>query len=176
MKKLLNFLILGFVLVLFTNASCTEPDPPIPTGDHTFSCRINGELFIPKATGDAWSTLPTGDGLEFLKYNNDLSYSVKASNSEYRVYFNIINWKLGTFILADSNGLFGYSQGDPGEINHAIVIKNGLKYLSKQGSGNITFTEVNDTDKNKKGTFKFTLYNEQNTNDVLEITNGQFDN
>ena len=173
MNKFLNFLILGFVLMLFTNASCTTPDPPIPTGDHTFSCSINGELFLPQGTGGGWSSLPTGDGLYFNKYNNDLSYSVSASNSKYRVYFGIYNWKVGTFTLTDSDGVF--HPGDTGEINHAIVLKNGVKYLSKQGSGTVTFIELRD-DGNKRGTFEFTVYNENNNNDVLHITNGQFDN
>ena len=94
MKKLLNFLILGFVLALFTNASCTEPDPPIPTGDHTFSYRINGELFLPQGSGGGWSSLPAGAGLYFNEYNSNLSYSVSASNSKYRGYFGIYNWNL----------------------------------------------------------------------------------
>jgi hypothetical protein len=170
-KKLLNFLILGFVLALFINASCTEPDPPIPTGDHTFSCSINGELFLPKGTGGGWSSLPTGDGLYFNEYNSNLSYSVSASNSKFRVYLGIYNWKVGTFTLTDSDGAF--HPGDRGEINHAIVLKNGVKYLSKQGSGSVVFTVGTDAD--SKGTFEFDVYNENNSDDILHITNGQFD-
>ena len=132
--------------------------------------------FYHKETGGGWSSLPSGDGLYFNKYNNDLSYSVSASNSKYRVYFGIYNWKVGTFTLTDSDGVF--HPGDTGEINHAIVLKNGVKYLSKQGSGTVIFIELSD-DGNKRGTFEFTVYNENNNNnnnDVLHITNGQFDN
>ena len=173
MKKLLHCLILGLILALLTNASCTEPEPPIPTGDHTLSCRINGELFLPQGNGGGWSTLPAGDGLNFNKYSNNLSYSVSASNlKKYRVHFGIYKFKVGTFTLTDSDGLF-FPTGT-GEINHAIVLKNGIKYLSKQGSGTVTFIESSDA--NRRGTFEFTVYNENNSNDVLRITNGQFDN
>lgn len=174
MKKLLKFLILGLVLALFTNASCTEPDPPIPTGDHTFSCRINGKLFLPQAIG-GWSTSPSSsdDGLSY--YVTPDHFNIQTGNYEYSMfYINITNWKLGTFTLIDSNGYVGPQNGDARDINHVIVIKNGVKFLSKLGSGSVTFTLVTATD--SKGTFEFTLYNENNSNDVLHITNGQFDN
>ena len=174
MKKQLKFLILGLVLVLFTNASCTEADPPIPSGDHTFSCRINGKLFLPQAIG-GWSTSPSGadDGLSY--YIKPDHFNIQTGNSEYSMfYINITNWKLGTFNLIDSNGYIGPQNGDPRDTNHVIVIKNGIKYLSKQNSGSVIFTQVSDTD--AKGTYEFDVYNENNTNDVLHITNGQFDN
>ncbi|MBG6063613.1 hypothetical protein IWX83_003424 [Flavobacterium sp. CG_9.1] len=107
----------------------------------------------------------------FNEYNSNLSYSASASNSKYRVYFGIYNWKVGTFSLTDSDGVF--HPGDMGEINHAIVLKNGVKYLSKQGSGSVIFTVGIDTD--SKGTFEFDVYNENNSNDIIHITNGQFD-
>jgi len=173
MKKLLNFLILGLVLALLTNASCTEPEPPIPAGNGTFSCRINGKLFLPKAIG-GWSTSPSSshDGLSYFVKPD--YFTIQTSNSEYSMfYINITNWKLGTFNLIDSNGYVGHQNGDPRDTNHVIVIKKGTKYLSKQGSGNVTFIESSDA--NRRGTFEFTVYNENNSNDVLRITNGQFD-
>ena len=170
MKKLLNFLILGIVLALFTNASCTGPDPPIPTGNHTFSCRINGKLFLPNGSTDL-STAPFNDGLFFYRYNQDNDFAPIAYNSPTKVNFYIKNFTLGTFSLDDSNGNIEYPYSDP--IKQATVFYNGKKYLSKQGSGSVTFTIVTGTD--SKGTFEFTLYNENNSNDVLHITNGQFD-
>lgn len=173
MKTKIIFYILGFILALLTNASCTEPDPPIPTGNHTFSCRINGKLFLPKAI-ISWSTSPTNsyDGLSY--YVKPDYFNIQTGNNKYSMfYINIANWKLGTFNLIDSNGYVGPQNGDPRDINHVIIIKNGVKYLSKQGFGNVIFTVVTDTD--SKGTFEFTVYNENNSNDVLHITNGQFD-
>ncbi|MBG6063612.1 hypothetical protein IWX83_003423 [Flavobacterium sp. CG_9.1] len=37
-------------------------------------------IFPQGITGGGWSSLPSGDGLYFNKYNNDLSYSVSVSN------------------------------------------------------------------------------------------------
>ena len=175
MKTIKNILYSAVIMLLFINASCTKPEPPIPTGNHTFSCRINGNLFLPnKGGGCGFSTLPcNGDGLDVIGSNNNLTLSITAFNSTANiVYFNIVNYKLGVFTLMDSNGLTR-SEGDPRDINHAIAIKNGIKYLSKQGSGTVTFT---DLDKNAKGTFEFKLYNEKDSNDVITVTEGRFDN
>ena len=165
MKNLVSL----FFLILFVNASCTK-DEEIPTGNRTFSCRINGELFIPKSDAPLLTVGPVGDGLSYLNY--PLFFSATAYNPIYTVYFNIVNWNLNTFNLVNSNGLIAPS--DSHAINHVVVIKNGKKYLSKEGSGTVTFTEVTTTE--VKGTFAFTLYNENDNSDVIRITEGKFDN
>jgi len=151
--------------MLFTTSSCEKQN--IEEGDHTFSCYIDGQLFVP----DGCETcVPYNDGLHFLIYDNFFSLTTYNKNHD-TFYFNIMNWNLGKNNLSDSNGLI--SPDDPRNINHALIIKNGIKYLSKQGSGQVTFTVKTDTD--VKGTFEFNLYNENNLNDVIHVTNGKFD-
>jgi len=164
-KKIIKY---AFIVVFLSSASCNgSDDQDIPTGDHSFYCYIDGELFVPRGNPN-FSTSPDDDGLHFLEY--DAFFSVTAKDyRKYTVFFNTINREIGTVTLKESNGnsyFYNYS------INHAIVRKNGILYLSKENSGTITFIESNAD--NVKGTFEFTLYNENDDNDTIQVTNGHF--
>jgi len=170
MKPIKYYIIYSFLFVLCTSVSCNKTDAEvIPTGDHTFSCYIDGILFVPKGS---ITSMPYDDGLALYIQETFFNATAKNSTNNVIVYFTIIDWVEGTFNLTVSNGLFQPS--DPNNINHAIVGINGIKYLSKENSGTVTFTTVTETD--VKGTFEFTLYNENDESDVIHITNGNFDN
>jgi len=162
--KTLNYSLLIFILALI---SCNNDEQELPTGNHSFYCYIDGELFVPKGNTNIASTSPANDGLNILNYDD--SFNINANDyRKYTIMFNIANWAEGTFSLSECDGNFyNYS------INHAIVRINGVTYLSKENSGTITFTE--NTQNNVKGTFEFTLYNENNDSDVIHVTNGHFD-
>ncbi len=160
--------------MLCTSVSCNKTDDDvIPTGDNTFSCYIDGVFFVPKGS---ITSMPYDDGLSFLRneYFESEYFRTEARNTNKNIviYFSILDFNMDTFNLTESNGLFDPS--DPNDINHAIVGVNGIKYLSKENSGAVTFTEVTDT--NVNGTFEFTLYNENDDSDVIHITQGNFDN
>ena len=172
MKTLKHLVLYSVILLIFTNNSCKKPETP--TGNNTFSCYIDGELFVPEGGSSIYTPGPISDGLSLYAY--DEHFTAYARNSEsIIVYFNIgADWGVGTFYLVNSNGLFRPS--DPYDINHAIVEKNGIKYLSKEGSGNITIIESSYPESGGiKGTFEFTLYNENDDTDVIHVTNGKFD-
>ena len=164
MKKIKQILIYSGLLLLLTGTSCVDTTE-IPTGNRSFSCYINGELFVPKGS-TRLSTSPINDGLSI--YSNDNEFYVQARDYEkYTVLFNIVNPTINTFDLSESSGEFhDYN------INHAILKTNGKTYLSKSNSGSVTFIEVSDT--NVEGTFEFTLYNVNNPNDTIQVTNGKF--
>ena len=166
MKILKHLVVYSLTLLLFTNNSCKKPE--VPTGDNTFSCYIDGELFVPKTTNDGITG--SDDGLSLYQYEN--RFTAFATDKDiYTVYFNIANWGVGTFPLTDSNGLI--RPYDPYDINHAIIKKNGILYLSKVSSGIVTFIEANHPGE-VNGTFEFTLYNENNESDIIYVTNGKF--
>ena len=83
-------------------------------------------------------------------------------------FINIKDIDLNVINLNESDGSF-YNY----DINHAIIRKNGVLYLSKENSGTITFTESSSD--NVKGTFEFTLYNENDESDTIHVTDGHFD-
>jgi len=163
MKKLIKTIVfLGSLLLLLTSSSCDNDD--IETGVESFSCYINGELFIPKSNVNLLDTFPLQEELVF---NRDTYFFIRAVNKEYGIFFNITNFDLGRFNLNTSNrNNFNY------QLNHVIVSTGDKVYLSKEGSGSVTFTEVSDT--NVAGTFEFTLYNENDETDIIKVTKGKF--
>ncbi len=165
MKTIRNIIFFGLSLVLFNITSCYKQE--IPTGDHTFSCYIDGDLFVPKGSGNMTSTTPVNDGLSLLKYEG--FFQAKAKDyDKYTLMFNIENWDVGSYSLEVSNGNY-YNHS----INHAMLRIDGVWYLSKESSGTITFIEA-DINGETSGVFEFKLYNENNGNDVVYITEGKF--
>lgn len=154
-------------MLFLTNGSCEKPEQEIPTGDNTFSCFINGELFVPKGNTNV-TTTPTNDGLSFYKYEDFFQANIQ-DYEKYYVMFNIVNWEIGTFNVSNSSGVL-----TDHSLNHAMVRMDGIWYLSKENSGTVTFSEAS-IDGNTKGIFEFTLYNENDDSDVIHVTNGQFD-
>ena len=162
MKTLLKITSYLFVVLMFSTSSCRK----LPHGDHSFYCYIDGELFVPKGNTRI-STSPYEDGYIFYK-QDDHTTVIAKDFKKYTVFFNTTSRVLGKHFLKNSSGSF-YDY----DVNHAIVRVNGIKYLSKEGSGYIQYTESND--ENVKGTFEFTLYNENDDSDVIHVTGGHFD-
>jgi len=166
MKTIKKMLLLGTLLVLLTGSSCETND--IETGDHSFSCYINGKLFIPKANVNLLDTFPLQEKLVF---NRDSYFYARATDSKnYRIIFNIEDFHLGVFNLKQGDGDIYENQ-----LNYAVVVaySNGDKtYLSKEGVGTVTFTEVSAN--NVEGTFEFTLYNKDDETDTIKVTKGKF--
>ncbi len=161
MKTLLKITFYLFVVLIFTTSSCRK----LPHGDHSFYCYINGELFVPKGDPN-FTTSPYVEPLAF--YVNQDNFRVRAFNSKYHIMINIVDWDIGTHYLSQSEDYYDYSK------NHARVGVNQTWYISKPNSGKVTFTEAS-LDGNIKGTFEFTLYNENDDSDVIHVTGGHFD-
>ena len=98
MKKTTRLFLLAF-LMFQTMISCETDD--IETGDKSFSCYINGELFMPKASTSI-SVLPPSEKLIF---GRDSNFSVRATDHrDFKIFFNIENFDVGTFDLEVSDG------------------------------------------------------------------------
>ena len=168
--KIILFVCISFLLVL-SIFSCHKNTVEIPTGDGTLSCYINGELFLPA------ENVPGGiffqrNGLTISKYDEYMKL-VARDYKKYLIYFMIVDYGEGTYTLSDSDGGFEPTTAS-GKKNDAIVTIDGVRYLSKEGSGTVTFTDTTGTE--LKGTFEFTLYNEKDDSDVIHVTDGRFDN
>ena len=164
MKKLIKTIVfLGSLLLLLTSSSCDNDD--IETGDESFSCYINGQLFVPKARPLSFTTSPLSKKLIF---NRGSYFSVEAKDHEkYSIFIMIRNFK--------DSGSHSLQQNNFNGITNYVWIRtiiNGENYTSKENSGTVTFTEVSDT--NVAGTFEFTLYNENDETDIIKITKGKF--
>ena len=166
-----KILFFSSLLLLLTSVSC-EKNNSIETGDHSFSCYINGKLFVPKGSTNLISTGPYDDGLSFMKYNDELDLAIEVDNSENRIVIYIKDFISNNdeFVLKTSNGVIYYPFNNPK--TSTVLMLNNKKYLSKIGSGTVLFTEVSNT--NIEGTFEFTLYNENDETDIVRVTNGKF--
>ena len=166
--KTLHILFLFSFLFLLTSQSCKKKEK-LPEGDHTLYCYIDGELFVPKGDCDVASTFPCQDALNFYKYTNFFEVVAFNEDKKQALGFNIRNWATGTFYLSRSSGdLYDISN------NHAVVRKNGKTYISHDNSGWVKFEQASP-DGDTKGTFEFTLYNEEDSTDVIRVTDGHFD-
>lgn len=158
-----------FVLFLaFLLANCQDRNSA-ESGDNTLSCDINGKLFVPKYLNA--TSASSYKGLSINRANNGKDLEIYATNKTDNtdIYIYVKDFSLGSFELSDSNG-----SGTNINNSQATVIYNSKKYLSKSGnSGSLIITTLTSSD--VKGTFFFKLFNENDPSDVIDITNGKFD-
>ena len=172
MKKRKIILLFYGILTILTISSCEKNDK-LEFVEDTFSCYINGELFVPKGNTNLISTSPGNDGLSFMKFNSDLDLVIQVKNEKSKMVIYIKNFiDENEFSLENSNGVINYPFNNPE--TSSVLIYNDKKYLSKMNSGKLLLTEASDT--NLEGTFEFTLYNENDDSDTIRITNGKFNN
>ena len=163
MKTIVKLLNLGLVIILLSSSSCKRQEIP---DDAHFYCYIDGKLFVPKGSSNI-TTTPSDTGLSYLIYD-DYFRAEATDHKKYVVMFNITKWGVGTYKLSESDNY--YNKG----INQAMANVNKTWYISKNNSGTVTFLEVNSRG-NVKGTFEFTLYNENDDSDTIHITGGYFE-
>ncbi|MCH3883987.1 hypothetical protein [Tenacibaculum aquimarinum] len=162
--------ILKITLLLFltTLISCSDNENLTndSTGDDTFSCYINGDLYIPSAgTG-----INGGDirpfNWSYSNLNNSNVFNL-SSLGDYRVALYIVEPILGGNIL-NQELIHTFDSSHSG-----MIIKNTLIFYNtknNQNNGIVNFTKLSDT--KAVGTFECTLYND--AGEELNITNGKF--
>ncbi|QTE24291.1 hypothetical protein [Polaribacter cellanae] len=153
-----------FTLTLF-NCEGNNLNTNESTGNDSFSCLVNGKLYIPSAgTG-----IGGGDIRPFawaFGSAND-PYITINSGGEYTLFINLINPKKGENFLNEklTDELDYYHTG--------MVVHNELIFYNTRNNhnnGTVTFTELSEI--KAVGTFECTLYNDKG--DELKITEGKF--
>ncbi|MGJ8745993.1 hypothetical protein [Polaribacter sp.] len=164
MKTIKTIFFFSSLFILLTSSSC-ETNDDLEFGENSFSCYINGELFTPKPS----TSISTSPVSKKLIFNRDSFFSVSAKDHDkYTIFIMIRN-----FEDKNSHSLkLNNTQNVDDSYANIYTLINGKKYISKDDSGIVTFTNV--TDSNVEGTFEFTLYNVNDDNDVIQITNGKF--
>ena len=167
MKHLFLKIVLIFVTTL--NSSCEDVNTNESTGNDTFSCYINGKLYVPSAGtgiggGDIrpfnWSYSNLDD------QTNPLLFSI-SSIGDYALSIKIISPKIGKNIL-NQELIHSFDTTHSG-----MIVKNSNEFYNtrdSQENGSINFTEISET--RAIGTFECTLYNENGKE--LKVTNGKF--
>lgn len=182
--------ILTFYLFIITLVSCNSNDnddefkptlPPITqTGENTFGCYIDGELLIPRDGTGTYTGPDRGMKLFTLSDNdeNNIYKEIKArdfkgdSHGILIIHFsNIDNYSVDEFIINESNCEDGLNANN----NTNITLRwYGKWYCSINNGGSLNITKL-DNSGNYSGTFNCTVKNRDNSNDIIEITQGRFD-
>lgn len=144
---------------------------PTQTGANTFSCKINGKVYVAK--NDLFSPALNG-GFYTTPLNKTGTFSLSANlfnekdKSEYKVSIDIPNISTtGIYVLDKSNYC---------EVNPLPSNINGTTYSSRN-SGldqvNITYADYNNSI--LSGTFSFIALSGTDPNDKVTVTEGRFD-
>ena len=181
------FLKITFLLYIGLLINCTssnDPEDELPaitqTGANTFGCVINGEVLIPK---DGIG-VPQPKGINVYHFQNN-SFVIDAANlkdnggDSIYIYIYIYNLtSTGTYNIGLSNGK-GFSTFKPNYPHIFCYPFDGknpvIPYLSNTNSGTINITRFDPINFIVSGTFSLTVFNKNDPNDVIEITDGRFD-
>ena len=165
--------------LLFINCSNSDPEEQLPsitqTGENTFGCLINGEIFLPKG----WKISIYGYdfpvsywGSHDDRYNAITVKDFESSDSKRMdIYlYHLEQNGTGAFTINESNCLTFK------EANPSINIRcryNGAWYCSAENSGILTITRYDNGI--VSGTFSCAVVNRDDPTDRIEITKGRFD-
>ncbi len=195
MKNLILLLLTTFVISCCNKGDDEQPKteleklpPATQTGANTAGCYINGELLIPKNGEQQFGGSPAYglqrySGVNFGSTNGDDYYAVQIVNKKdiggdfiYLQLPTLING-IGDYIINQSNNEF-YMDGPN---NPHVIVKTydgvnlGKVYLSASNSGIIKITKFDFPNRIVSGIFNLTVYNKDNPNETIEITDGRFD-
>ena len=184
MKTQLFTTVFFLTLLLFFNCSNEDPQEQLPpitqTGANTFGAIINGRVFIPKDKTGYYApgggrpkglNISSGDGIITRNY-----YAISTANyinTDIDIYIPEDRPQQKEYTFKSSPGV-GSSLDSP-DFPHIYCYINDIKYISYQNSGFINFEKVDFTQEVCAGIFYAKLKNENNDDDIIEITNGRFD-
>jgi hypothetical protein len=181
-----------FTTLLFLIISCTKNDekiytptlPPITeTGENTFGCYINGELLVPRDRRVFGGT--TIKGMTMSEYSSTAStidfFNLRVIDGKTDVgflsfyFYNLHELGEGTYSIKQ-----GYVWRTDAEINTTnFWIKspryNSESYLSVEDGGTLKITKYDYENGIMSGTFSCKAVNNNDSSDIIEITEGRFD-
>jgi len=176
------------LIILIILSSCKTSDdqndfiPTLPlvtqTGENTFGCYIDGTLLTPRdGTGtlygpDKAMDFIAGPSATNIYYYELIAHDYKSIfNNRIDIHFvNLMENESQIFLIKSANCQYGL------DANHSINIRckyNNNWYCSINNSGVLSILKFNN--QIISGTFEFTAQNINNSNDIIEITDGRFD-
>ncbi len=177
--KIFSFLFIG---ILFTVASCKKLNPPeendepkervLPpattSGENTFGCKVNGEVFLPKGNLNYWGIdhpkYYEEEGRLWIRVKNIYDYHNRITMY---VHIHEFFFSVGTFNNLIDSLLPNYRISYEDYTESSYFIDSTQEY----------FVQINRLDADKKivsGQFEYTLFNDK-LGDTLKITEGRFD-
>jgi len=181
-------------LLFITLTSCNNDDngftPTLPpatqSGENTFGCYVDGKLLTPR---DGTGTYLGADrGMQFLglgtppnyTYNEIKVRDFKSGNGGIIIiHFNNLHQNNeGVFDINQSNCQDGLSANNNINITCRLWNEETQEFewfCSVNNTGKLTVTKYNFENRLLSGTFSCSVVNQNNPNDIIEITEGRFD-
>ena len=187
--------ILIFNLLLITLTSCNKDDdkdftptlPPITqTGANTFGCYIDGKLLVPRDGGGTFNLASHGvkyyvSGNYPIDYKSSLTIHDYTGNAGF-LQLNIENVQngIGDFSIEESNCQEWVGGSPPPTINLMCRRKDETTqeikyYCSIENTGILNITKYDVSTGILSATFSCSAINQDDSNDIIEITEGRFD-
>ncbi|MVN21324.1 hypothetical protein [Mucilaginibacter arboris] len=161
MKTLKTLSLLLFFLPFLVSCAKEKLTKATQTGANTFSCKINGKVYVAKT-----SLLSPG-----------LTGGLRGAPGRYEFEVEAVVYSSGN----NDNYTIGLSSG-PGISEGVYPISSGYVdpntgYYIRYNPNNATinFTHIDYAQHIISGTFSFTAVNTKDANDVIAITDGRFD-
>ena len=164
-------LLLKTLLLLATtlNCNCEDNNTNDSTGNDSFSCDINGQLYIPSAgTGIGGGDIrPFSWAYTNFEDDNNPYLFTMGSGGNFTLSINVINPELGENSLNEEL-IHQFETEHSGMI--VLNSDNFYNTRNNQDNGTVNLTELSET--KAIGTFECTLYDEDGNE--LRVTNGKF--
>jgi hypothetical protein len=181
MIKILNKTILILLPILLAFSCKKEEERRL--GDGTISFYMNGELWQNSEFGKNSGGINSESYLFITNSKENIGVSGHVWGESTLYFFLVKGKKEGEFHLKQSNGLNSFS-ADKSSQNHMNFNSKKLgSYLSTENSGWVKVTKYEHYQDSKgewhldyEGEFEATLYNKDDPSDIIEITDGRFNN
>lgn len=170
MKKILYILVCLILVV----SSCKKDDdviaPPI-TAENTFSCKINGETFIPEDHG-GFPIVQKGIIVEIFPESSNWIFQLRNSNKDIYIYIvNVLETGNYEIQVADGDGDFLFDTNNA--VEASVTGFFPPTHVSTNISGNI---EVIELDVDQRIILQFEeleLVNPDDSSDIIVLTDGK---
>ncbi|OIQ18608.1 MAG: hypothetical protein BM557_06695 [Flavobacterium sp. MedPE-SWcel] len=166
------------LLILLSLTACNNDDnnngstnpvdqlpPATQTGENTFGCLLDGEVFIPRG-----GTNPLDCTYQFL--NNEYYFGVqgnKRNTNNDLIRIGIVT----EGIQLSENETYNLSSNDFGNASGVYFFNTSLNYTSQTYTGELTITKLDTDNQIVSGTFWFDV--QDNDGVVHQIREGRFD-
>ena len=181
-----------FATLLFLATSCSKNDnevytptlPPITqTGENTFGCYVDGKLLVPRDRRVFGGT--TVKGMTMSEYSSTPSkidfFNLRIIDGKSDVgdlsfyFYNLDELGEGTYNIKEGN--IWRTDAEISTTNFWLKSprQNSRSYLSLENGGTLTITKYDYANGIISGTFSCKAVNNNNSSDIIEITEGRFD-
>ncbi len=167
-------LLIPIFCILLCFSSCLKDDtpkvaPPI-TQENSFSCKINGELFIPEPHGGLFASSPPIRAI--LQDNNTWKFNM--GNGLIEIYIYLYNaTEIGEYTITESEGIVNYVGETENLVEMTDFYVPGVVYISTNNNDKINVLELEIDNKIIFEFDEIILVNNTDPEDIIILSEGK---